>query len=180
MSHSFLQGSSRLRDWTWVSCITGRFFSIWATRVAQLPSCCYWIQVRVPDAQWGQTMHWDVTVWSRKSLIARPCKETSLQTLHTLKECQRVFKGKVTEGCGWLLWTPWRQNTWFLQLSTGVRSWCSYKLSTRQVLVSILQLLSLLIESVTPLKTGAFENGLLCMFQVIDSILKAKAIEYKS
>ena len=28
---SFSRGSSWRRDWTWVSCITGRFFTIWAT-----------------------------------------------------------------------------------------------------------------------------------------------------
>ena len=27
----FSMGSSQPRDWTWVSCITGRFFAIWAT-----------------------------------------------------------------------------------------------------------------------------------------------------
>ena len=31
-SHSLLQGSSWAKGWTWVSCITGRFFTIWATR----------------------------------------------------------------------------------------------------------------------------------------------------
>jgi len=30
----FSRGSSRPRDWTWVSCITGRFFTVWATREA--------------------------------------------------------------------------------------------------------------------------------------------------
>ena len=29
------RGSSQPRDWTWVSCIAGRFFTIWATRKAQ-------------------------------------------------------------------------------------------------------------------------------------------------
>ena len=29
---SFLRGSSQPRDWTWVSCIAGRFFTVWATR----------------------------------------------------------------------------------------------------------------------------------------------------
>ena len=29
---SFSRGSSQPRDWTWVSCIVGRCFSIWATR----------------------------------------------------------------------------------------------------------------------------------------------------
>ena len=31
----FSRGSSRPRNWTWVSCIAGRFFTIWATREAQ-------------------------------------------------------------------------------------------------------------------------------------------------
>ena len=29
---SFSRGSSWPRDWTWVSCITGRFFTLWASR----------------------------------------------------------------------------------------------------------------------------------------------------
>ena len=32
--HFLLQGSSRPRDWTWVSCTAGRFFTIWITREA--------------------------------------------------------------------------------------------------------------------------------------------------
>ena len=30
----FLQGSSQAKDWTWVSCITGKIFTVWATREA--------------------------------------------------------------------------------------------------------------------------------------------------
>ena len=30
------RASSRARDWTWVSCIAGTFFTVWATREAQL------------------------------------------------------------------------------------------------------------------------------------------------
>ena len=30
----FSKGSSQFRDWTWVSCIAGRFFTVWATREA--------------------------------------------------------------------------------------------------------------------------------------------------
>ena len=32
---SFSRGSSQTRDWTWVSCIVGRRFTIWATREVQ-------------------------------------------------------------------------------------------------------------------------------------------------
>ena len=31
---SFSRGSSQPKDWTWVSCIAGNFFTIWATREA--------------------------------------------------------------------------------------------------------------------------------------------------
>ena len=39
---SFSRGSSQPRDWTWVSCTTGRHFTIWATREAYacLPVTC--------------------------------------------------------------------------------------------------------------------------------------------
>ena len=30
----FSRGSSQPRDWTWISCIAGRFFTVWATREA--------------------------------------------------------------------------------------------------------------------------------------------------
>ena len=37
------RGSSPLRDWTWVSCISGRFFTVWAIREALIGflGCCY-------------------------------------------------------------------------------------------------------------------------------------------
>ena len=41
----FSRGSSWPRDWTWVPCIAGRFFTIWATREAYLPQ----LQCKVQD-----------------------------------------------------------------------------------------------------------------------------------
>ena len=38
-SHSLLQGSFWPRDWTQVSCIAGRFFTVWATREALCSLC---------------------------------------------------------------------------------------------------------------------------------------------
>ena len=37
VAYPFYKGSSQLRDQTWVSCITGRFLTIWATREALVP-----------------------------------------------------------------------------------------------------------------------------------------------
>ena len=41
VAFSFSSGSSRPRNWTRVSCITGRFFNSWATREV-LTGCIYW------------------------------------------------------------------------------------------------------------------------------------------
>ena len=35
----FSRGSSRPRDWTWVSCMAGRCFTSWATRKPSIPEC---------------------------------------------------------------------------------------------------------------------------------------------
>ena len=37
---SFSRESSQPRDWTWVSCITDGFFTVWATREALVGSVC--------------------------------------------------------------------------------------------------------------------------------------------
>ena len=34
----FSRGSSRPRDWAWVSCIAGKFFTVWATKEAPWPN----------------------------------------------------------------------------------------------------------------------------------------------
>ena len=63
--HSFSSGSSWLRDWTQISCIAGRCFTIWATREAPaivylffteeliiLGSCQQWAHGRRADSRW--------------------------------------------------------------------------------------------------------------------------------
>ena len=34
----FSRGSSKSKDWAWVSCITGKFFTFWVTREAYIPT----------------------------------------------------------------------------------------------------------------------------------------------
>ena len=36
VAYPFSRGSSRPRDWTWVSCIAGKFFTIWAIRETKI------------------------------------------------------------------------------------------------------------------------------------------------
>ena len=50
----FSKGSSQPRDRTWVSCIAGRFFTIWATREVSNCDKWKWSESRsvVPDSFW--------------------------------------------------------------------------------------------------------------------------------
>ena len=50
----FSRGSSQARDWTQVSCIAGRFFTIWATRETQKTIILLYVvnKVTVPLALW--------------------------------------------------------------------------------------------------------------------------------
>ena len=47
---SFSRGSSRPRGWTRVFCVTGRFFTIWATREAQSGGCHRKVKVLVAQS----------------------------------------------------------------------------------------------------------------------------------
>ena len=40
----FSRGSTWPRDWTWVSCIAGRFFTVWATREALVSHMCKFLR----------------------------------------------------------------------------------------------------------------------------------------
>ena len=43
----FSRGSSQPRDWTWVSHITGRFFTVWATREAQYGKLHWFLNIQL-------------------------------------------------------------------------------------------------------------------------------------
>ena len=59
----FSRGSSRTRDWTWVSYIAARFFTIWATRESPRNDIDPWKDDRERKAQWISKYK---TEWSRK------------------------------------------------------------------------------------------------------------------
>ena len=66
---SFSRGSSWPRDWTWVSCIAGRFFTIWATR--DVLTYVWVLQGRKNG--WGRGNIWLDNGWesSRKTSVHR-------------------------------------------------------------------------------------------------------------
>ena len=76
-----------------------------------------------------------------------------------------ILKG---EGRGWLLQTSWcRWNPLFLHPPTQVRSWCSCKPPTRQMLFSVLQLfISIWMEKCYAFKGQSLENGFPIYFRL--------------
>ena len=48
------RGSSRTRDWTWVSWISGRFFTIWATREAWFLNAIFSMCLQQVGGRWSK------------------------------------------------------------------------------------------------------------------------------
>ena len=82
---SFSRGSFPPRDWTWVSCITGEFFTIWTTREApgylweDLKTASHLVKIQNRFKEWRewQLIHSSETAFSSACLWAskQDCKE---------------------------------------------------------------------------------------------------------
>ena len=84
---------------------------------------------------------------------------------------QSILKGKVREGCGWWLQTSWGWNL----LSTSVRSQCSFKPPSKQILFCFCNFFSLIgMEKCYTLKGHRLENRLSWLCQALDDILNLK------
>ena len=103
----FSRGSSSPRDQTWVSRITGRFFTIWVTRKAHICMCtctCVWTCMHVcmciykewawapssKDFCWEEqfcTVSWSCTLPCSPLVMAAPALFTSLNLPRLYQDC---------------------------------------------------------------------------------------------
>ena len=105
----FSRWSSRPRGWTWVSCIAGRFFTIWATREACLKaksSQRLSANHQKPEEKWNR-FHMNL----EQILSHNPQKERILLTLSSwissLQNCETIHLYCLSHpGCGALLQQP--------------------------------------------------------------------------
>ena len=93
----FYRGSSQPRDWTWISCIAGRFFTVWA--------------IRDPKAK---THRWNSKKKTRQSCACRPWQGLSpvprgeetkiapqgLLRVPLTRPCVKIHRGN-THNCHW-------------------------------------------------------------------------------
>ena len=107
--HSLLQGSSWPKDRTWVSCIAGRFFTIWATREA------------LESGVLGQ-LAWDHLILFIPGSSQVPFRK---------KQYSEVLGAKVLNPSNTLLFVPFTKACWFAHRTsqgpwTGARNlvWC--------------------------------------------------------
>ena len=82
----FSGGSSWPRDWTWVSCIAGRFFTVWATREVQE----YWSGLPFPFQGLFQTQ--------RSNQVLLRCRQILYQLSHQwISKMENRNSGSVPE-----------------------------------------------------------------------------------
>ena len=73
----FCRGSSQPRDWTQVSCIAGRFFTVWATRKSNsiLFNSNRILSYSSPDAILKNSTRWqDGARWERTAMVLNLCR----------------------------------------------------------------------------------------------------------
>ena len=93
----FSRGSSKPWDWTQVSCIAGRFFASWATRV----EINYLISL-IAETQ-KKTLYMDITRWSTPKSDWLYSLQPKMEKLYTVSK-------KKTRSWLWLRpWTPYCQ-----------------------------------------------------------------------
>ena len=85
----FSRGSSQPRAWTWVSCIAGRFFTVWATREAHrlynlkvkvdqsCPTLCDPMDYTVHGILQARILEWVAFPFSRGSSLPRDWTQIS-------------------------------------------------------------------------------------------------------
>ena len=69
---SFSRGCSRCRDWTWVSCIAGRFFTVCATREALLVKSSH-SKYQKQHSWWKWKIYLPAACWSYKGKVKCSC-----------------------------------------------------------------------------------------------------------
>ena len=131
--HSFSRGLSQPRNWTWISCIAGQFFTVWATREAYVInkaqrykmnpvefgiSISSWCDLQYPE-KW-QLSNWQevINIDSGESIIVSAFKLTYF-LFYVFQDWSKTSGAKGKAGkrsywlCYWCNWiTAWYGRWW--------------------------------------------------------------------
>ena len=96
---SFSRESSQPRDWTWISCIAGRCFTVWATREAHY-TCINLKRVKEESEKVGLKLN------IQKTMIMASSPITSWQIDGEIVETVADYFSRLQNHCRWWL-QPW-------------------------------------------------------------------------
>ena len=120
-SHSLLQGIFPTQGSTWVSCVADRFFTVWATREALVPSLI------IPFSQDTCDLWWEMVLESHFMMPAEACLFLEPQFLGLenplLFPCPQTFKTfpHRVQGSGEHLWEEDKKEVGGLRFLTSTR-----------------------------------------------------------
>ena len=104
----FSRRSSRLRDWTWVSCIAGRFFTIWATKVALKKYQRTWKPTVTFERRIGHSVRLcKLSHWLLSLMCECACEMFSVRSSAVWDSSTYLHSSLVSSRVS--LWFPWIQ-----------------------------------------------------------------------
>ena len=105
----FFRGSSQPRDWTWVSCIAGRFFTIWASwKAYYMAAVSYYLKFLCVTLSLWPSFH---CFWEYLSLIS-----PSLPNPHLLR------LRKADNSVAWIFYIS-EKNSYFYDMQMQPKFW---------------------------------------------------------
>ena len=116
-SHFLLQGIFQPKDTTWVSCISGRFFTIWATREAQKQTISSLV------GEWINKL-WSIQnleYFSKKKEMSY--KAMRLHGMHFTKWKKSMWKVTLSILYDSKCMTSWKANEETVNISVFMRNW---------------------------------------------------------
>ena len=105
---SFSRGSSRPGDWTWVSCIAGRFFTVWTTKVALKKYWRTWKPTVTFERRIGHTIgQCKLSHWLLSLMCERVCEMFAVRS-SAVWDSSAYLHSSLVGSCV-SLWFPWIQ-----------------------------------------------------------------------
>ena len=114
---SFSRGSFWPRDWTQVSCIVSRCFTVWVTREVQWPIFGSITNIRMPTGSLGWFVLWRLQFGSRLTLRREEIDWISYSVIQCARASQRTSMHTL----------KWAHEWWALAYFCFMRSYCEWK-----------------------------------------------------
>ena len=125
----FSRGSSQPRDWTQVSCIGGRFSTLWAKKEAQYKSIALYSSLRGSVLKFSVETAWEIPR-DKEELRSSPPWRPSNYKIHTNMEKSLPKHDKFNSALSWRVY----RDLWVLEMCISSQILLSFKIYCLDVL----------------------------------------------